>query len=63
LLDQTTRIIPGDGVTPLVKILRKLARRVPGPLSVDCSAEVPAGDPLSRARNPAEVQRSCVRRA
>src|SRR6266581_2797875 len=24
LLDQTTRVIPGDGVTPLVKILRKL---------------------------------------
>jgi 2-keto-myo-inositol isomerase len=36
LLDQTTRVIPGDGVTPLVKILRKLADKgYAGPLSVE----------------------------
>ena len=36
LLDQTTRVIPSDGVTPLVKILRKLAEKgYAGPLSVE----------------------------
>ena len=27
LLDNTTRVIPGDGVSPLAKILRKLAEK------------------------------------
>ncbi|HUK36763.1 MAG TPA: sugar phosphate isomerase/epimerase [Vicinamibacterales bacterium] len=36
LLDLTTRVIPGDGVTPLVKILRKLGDTgYAGPLSVE----------------------------
>jgi 2-keto-myo-inositol isomerase len=36
LLDQTSRVIPGDGVTPLVKILRKLSDKgYAGPLSVE----------------------------
>jgi len=36
LLDQTSRVIPGDGVSPLAKILRKLADRgYSGPLSVE----------------------------
>ena len=36
LLDQTSRVIPGDGVSPLTKILRKLADRgYSGPLSVE----------------------------
>ena len=36
LLGQTTRVIPGDGVTPLVKILRKLSEKgYAGPLSVE----------------------------
>jgi 2-keto-myo-inositol isomerase len=36
LLDQTTRVIPGDGVTPLVRILGKLAdKSYAGPLSVE----------------------------
>jgi len=36
LLDNATRAIPGDGVTPLVKILRKLAEKeYAGPLSVE----------------------------
>ncbi len=36
MLDQTTRAIPGDGVSPLTEILRKLsARGYAGPLSVE----------------------------
>jgi 2-keto-myo-inositol isomerase len=36
LLDNTTRLIPGDGVSPLVRILRKLAASgYAGPLSVE----------------------------
>jgi len=36
LLDNATRAIPGDGVTPLVKILRKLSEKeYAGPLSVE----------------------------
>jgi len=36
LLDQTSRLIPGDGVSPLTKILRKLADKgYSGPLSVE----------------------------
>jgi 2-keto-myo-inositol isomerase len=36
LLDNATRVIPGDGVTPMVKILRKLAEKeYAGPLSVE----------------------------
>ena len=36
LLDQTTRVIPGDGVAPVVEILRKLdEKKYTGPLSVE----------------------------
>jgi 2-keto-myo-inositol isomerase len=36
LLDNATRVIPGDGVTPMTKILRKLAEKgYAGPLSVE----------------------------
>jgi sugar phosphate isomerase/epimerase len=36
LLGQTTRVIPGDGVAPLVRIIRKLAEKgYSGPLSVE----------------------------
>jgi len=36
MLDQTLRFIPGDGVSPLAKILRKLADKgYSGPLSVE----------------------------
>ncbi|SPF44841.1 hypothetical protein SBA4_3260012 [Candidatus Sulfopaludibacter sp. SbA4] len=36
LLDSTTRLIPGDGVCALVRILRKLAEKgYFGPLSVE----------------------------
>ena len=47
LFGQTTRLIPGDGVTPLVKILRKLAEKgYDGALSVELFIpELQAGDP------------------
>jgi 2-keto-myo-inositol isomerase len=52
LLDQTTRLIPGDGVTPLVKILRKLADKgYAGPLSVELFLpKFQQGDPYEIAR-------------
>jgi len=52
LLDQTTRVIPGDGVTPLVKILRKLAEKgYAGPLSVELFLpKFQQGDPYEIAR-------------
>ena len=52
LLDQTTRVIPGDGITPLVKILRKLAEKgYAGPLSVELFLpKFQQGDPYEIAR-------------
>ena len=52
LLDNTTRIIPGDGVSPLVRILRKLAEKgYSGPLSVELFLpEFQQGDPYEVAR-------------
>jgi 2-keto-myo-inositol isomerase len=52
LLDQTTRVIPGEGVTPLVRILRKLAEKgYAGPLSVELFL------PRFQQGNPYEVAR------
>lgn len=52
LFDNTSRLIPGDGVSPLVKILRKLAEKgYAGSLSVELF--LPAminGDPFDTAR-------------
>jgi len=52
LLEQTTRVIPGDGVTPLVKILRKLGEKgYAGPLSVELFLpKFQQGDPYEIAR-------------
>jgi sugar phosphate isomerase/epimerase len=52
LLGQATRVIPGDGVTPLVKILRKLADKgYAGPLSVELFLpKFQQGDPYDVAR-------------
>jgi 4-hydroxyphenylpyruvate dioxygenase len=52
LLDNTTRLIPGDGVSPLVLILRKLAEKgYAGPLSVELFLpEFQQGDPYDVAR-------------
>jgi len=51
LLDNTTRIIPGDGVSPLVAILRKLAEKgYSGALSVELFLpEFQQGDPYEVA--------------
>jgi 4-hydroxyphenylpyruvate dioxygenase len=65
LLDQTTRVIPGDGVTPLVKILRKLAEKgYAGPLSVELFLpKFQQADPFEVAREiRRSPKRSCVRR-
>jgi 2-keto-myo-inositol isomerase len=52
LLDNTTRIIPGDGVSPLVRILRVLAdKEYAGPLSVELFLpKFQQGDPFEVAR-------------
>jgi 2-keto-myo-inositol isomerase len=52
LFDQTTRLIPGDGVTPIVPILRKLAEKgYSGALSVELfRPEFTQGDPYEVAK-------------
>ncbi len=52
LLDQTTRLIPGDGVSPLTRILAKLAEKgYAGPLSVELFLpKFQQGDPFEIAR-------------
>jgi sugar phosphate isomerase/epimerase len=52
LLDNTTRIIPGDGVSPLVRILQKLSQKgYAGSLSVELFLpEFTQGDPYEVAR-------------
>ena len=52
LLDNTTRIIPGDGVSPLNRILRKLSDKgYAGPLSVELFLpKFQQGDPYEVAR-------------
>ncbi len=51
LLDNSTRLIPGDGITPIAKILRKLAEKgYAGPLSVELFLpEFQKGDPYEVA--------------
>jgi sugar phosphate isomerase/epimerase len=52
ILDMTTRVPPGDGVTPLVAILQKLAGTgYAGPLSIELLApRYSGGDPFEVAR-------------
>jgi len=52
LLDTTTRVIPGDGVSPLTSILQKLASKgYDGPLSVELFLpKFQEGDPYEVAR-------------
>ena len=61
LLDNTTRVIPGDGVTPLAKILRKLAEKgYAGPLSVELFLpKFQQGDPFEVAQ---EIRRKAEAR-
>jgi len=65
LLDQTTRVIPGDGVTPLVRILRKLSEKgYAGPLSVELFLpRFQQGDPYEVARDIRTKAESVMRQA
>jgi 4-hydroxyphenylpyruvate dioxygenase len=65
LLDQTTRIIPGDGVAPVVRILRKLAEKnYAGPLSVELFLpKFQQGDPFEVAREIRQKAESVMRQA
>ena len=58
LLDQTSRIIPGDGVSPLNAMLRKLAEKdYAGPLSVELFLpKFQQGDPYEVAL---EIRQKC----
>jgi sugar phosphate isomerase/epimerase len=58
LLDNTTRVIPGDGVTPLTRILRKLSEKgYAGHLSVELFA------PRFQEADPFELAREIRRKA
>jgi sugar phosphate isomerase/epimerase len=65
LLDNTTRLIPGDGVTPIVRILRKLAeKQYAGALSVELFLpEFQQGDPYEVARRIREKCEGVMRQA
>ena len=65
LLDNTTRIIPGDGVSPLVRILRQLADKgYAGPLSVELFLpKYQQGDPFEVAREIRQKAESVMRQA
>lgn len=65
MLDSTTRVIPGDGVTPLVAILRKLADKgYAGPLSVELFLpKFQEGDPFEVAREIKAKSETVMRRA
>jgi 2-keto-myo-inositol isomerase len=58
LINNNSRLIPGDGVTPLVRILRKLAEKgYAGALSVELfRAEFTGGDPFAVA---AQIRQKC----
>jgi sugar phosphate isomerase/epimerase len=65
LLDNTTRIIPGDGVSPLTRILRKLADKgYAGPLSIELFLpKFQQGDPFEVAREIRQKAESVMRQA
>ena len=65
LLGQATRVIPGDGVTPLVKILRKLAEKgYTGPLSVELFLpKFQQGDPFDVAQEIRRKSEAVMRQA
>ncbi len=58
LIDNDSRLIPGDGIAPVVRILRKLAEKeYDGALSVELfRAELVRGDPFQVAT---EIRRKC----
>jgi len=65
LLDNTTRIIPGDGIAPLDQILRKLAeKQYTGPLSVELFLpQYQKGNPYEVAREIRQKAEAVMRRA
>ena len=65
LLDNTTRLIPGDGVSPLTNILRKLADKgYAGPLSVELFLpKFQQGDPFEVASEIRRKAEAVMRRA
>ena len=65
LLDNTTRVIPGDGVTPLVKILRKLSEKgYAGQLSVELfGPKFQQADPFELAQEIRRKAESVMRQA
>jgi sugar phosphate isomerase/epimerase len=65
LLDLTTRLIPGDGVSPLTRILRKLADKgYAGPLSVELFLpKFQQADPFQMAREIRPKAESVMRQA
>jgi 2-keto-myo-inositol isomerase len=65
LLEQTTRVIPGDGVAPLVAILRKLSDKgYAGALSVELFLpRFTQGDPYEVAREIRQKSEVIMRRA
>jgi 2-keto-myo-inositol isomerase len=65
LLGQTTRVIPGDGITPLARILRKLSEKgYAGPLSVELfRPEFQNADPFEMARRIREKAEPVMREA
>jgi 2-keto-myo-inositol isomerase len=65
LLDNTTRVIPGDGIAPLTQILRTLAAKgYAGPLSVELFLpQFRQGDPFEVACEIREKAESVMRQA
>jgi 2-keto-myo-inositol isomerase len=65
LLDNTTRFIPGDGVSPLIRILGKLADKgYAGPLSVELFLpKFQQGEPFEVAREIRQKAESVMRQA
>lgn len=65
LLDNTTRVIPGDGIAPLERILRKLAERgYAGSLSVELFLpRFQKGDPFEVAREIRQKAERVMRQA
>ena len=65
LLDNTTRIIPGDGISPLTTILHKLADKgYAGPLSVELFLpKFQQGDPFEVAREIRQKAEAVMRKA
>lgn len=65
LLDNATRVIPGDGISPLERILRKLSEKeYSGPLSVELFLpQFQRADPYELARRIRERAEPLMRRA